>query len=498
MRMTTARFIGITIGGAAAVGALLYVFGLRFEMSGGGTRPIFKFERKDSHYSEIEERAARDRQALLSRTASKGADTASASGEVPAADRSGGLDSGAPIAKKTAVGESQVPAAETTVPWPEFYGPNRDGRYAQTAILTEWPAKGLKEIWRRPVGGGYASMAVAGGRLFTIEQRRDKETVVAYDFQTGREMWANSWPGLFQESMGGDGPRATPTYDAGRIYALGASGEFRCLDANTGKALWRKNILEENGASNLQWGMAASPLVVDGKVIVLPGGGAGRSVVAYDKLTGARVWGALDDQAAYAAPMVATLAGRRQLVIMTARRVAGLEIESGNLLWETPWTTQYDVNSAMPVVAGANRIVLTSGYGTGAKLVEIGRQGAGFAAKDLWSSQSMKCKFNNAVLHNGVVYGLDEGILAAMDLETGARLWKGGRYGYGQVLLAGDHLVVTTEMGDVALVKTARDGHHEVARFEALDGKTWNVPALADGMLLVRNTTEMACYRIAP
>jgi outer membrane protein assembly factor BamB len=390
------------------------------------------------------------------------------------------------------------PRPRAPAPWPAFYGPNQDGHYTETPILTTWPGKGLKEEWRRPVGGGYASMVVAEGLVFTIEQRRAEEVAAAYDFATGRQRWSSSWAGDFREAMGGPGPRATPTYDDGRLYVLGAEGEFRCLDARSGKLLWRKNILEDNGAANIQWAMSAAPLVVDGKVIVLPGGPNGRSIVAYDKVTGARVWSVLDDKAAYASPVVLTLDGERQIVALTTERAVGLAIADGRLLWETPWKTSYDVNSAMPIQTAPNQFILSSGYGTGAKLVEIARDGDRFSARDLWASQAMKAKFNNFVLHDGVIYGLDDGILAAMDVATGKRLWKGGRYGFGQLLLAQGHLIVTTEQGEVVLVRANPAKLEEVARFGALDGKTWNVPALAEGRLLVRNTTEMACYRIAP
>jgi outer membrane protein assembly factor BamB len=174
--------------------------------------------------------------------------------------------------------------------------------------------------------------------------------------------------------------------------------------------------------------------------------------------------------------------------------VLGLSLDGKKVYWEHPWVTDYDVNSTLPVVVGGDRLLLSAGYGHGSALLEIGAGGA----KQLWESKSMKAKFNNVVEKDGVVYGLDEGILAAMDVATGARKWKGGRYGYGQLLLAGSHLVVLTEQGEVVLVKADASRHEEVARFSSLDGKTWNVPALAAGRLLVRNQTEMACYRIAP
>jgi outer membrane protein assembly factor BamB len=355
-------------------------------------------------------------------------------------------------------------------------------------IRTDWPAKGLTPLWKQPLGGGYASFVVADGRAFTIEQRRDQEVVAAYQPLTGRELWTHGWKAAFRESMGGDGPRATPTWHQGKIYAQGATGELRCLDAATGKLVWSKNTLTETGAPNLTWGMAASPLIVDDTVVAV----SGNSLVAYDKLTGSRAWKALDERQAYTSPMLATLAGRRQIVTVAAKRALGLAVDDRAVLWEFPWTTEYDANNSQPLVVGENRIFISAGYGHGAALLEIGAGGA----RPVWQNIKMKNKFNGSVLHEGHVYGLDEGILACVNVDTGEQKWKGGRYGYGQVLLASGHLVITTETGDVALVKATPERHQEVARFSAIDGKTWNNPALANGLLLVRNTTEMACFRV--
>jgi outer membrane protein assembly factor BamB len=297
--------------------------------------------------------------------------------------------------------------------------------------------------------------------------------------------------------MGGDGPRATPTWDEGRIYALGAEGELRCLDAETGQRIWSKNILADNNATNLNWGMAASPLVVDEKVIVLPGGRSGNSVVAYHKRTGEPVWKSQSDPQAYTAPMLVTLWGVRQLLVVSAQRVMGLRIEDGSRLWDYPWTTSYNVNATQPLLVGENRFFISSGYGTGAALVEVNRTGEGFAAREIWRNVSLKTRFNTAVIHEGHAYGLDEGILACVDIETGERKWKGGRYGYGQVLVADGHLIILAESGDVVLAKATPAGHEELARFSAISGKTWNNPAISGGTLLVRNTTEMAAFKIS-
>src|SRR5688572_19377432 len=204
--------------------------------------------------------------------------------------------------------------------WSDFRGPNRDGRYTGTPIRTSWPREGLRRLWKQPVGAGYASFVVADGRAFTIEQRREQEVVAAYSVQAGRELWTNAWNASFEESMGGDGPRATPTFHEGRIYALGAEGELRVLDAAKGTLVWRRNILSDNGAHNLSWGMSASPLIVDDMVVVLPGGTRGSSVVAYRKATGDPVWKALNDEASYTSPMLVTLGGVRASARCTTLR----------------------------------------------------------------------------------------------------------------------------------------------------------------------------------
>jgi outer membrane protein assembly factor BamB len=363
------------------------------------------------------------------------------------------------------------------------------------AVLTQWPSSGLSPIWKQPVGVGYASFVVADGRAYTIEQRRRQEVVAAYDVSNGREIWKQAWNAEYNDSTG-DGPRATPTWDDGRIYALGATGELRCLDAKNGSVIWGKNILSDNDASNLQWAMAASPLVVDDKVIVVPGG-SGKSVVAYNKLTGAPVWKSQSDTAAYVSPMLVTLAGRRQIVVVTAVRVMGLVPEDGSLLWSYTWDTDMGINVSQPIMVDNNRFFISAGYGKGAALVEVSGSGKSFNAKTVWENINMKNKFNSSVLHDGYVYGLDEGILTCLDVKTGERKWKGGRYGYGQVLLASGNLIISTDSGELALVKATPEQYSEVARFAAIEGKTWNYPAIAGGRLLVRNGNQMAAFNIA-
>lgn len=376
--------------------------------------------------------------------------------------------------------------------WPGYRGQHRDGVY-RGSIRVSWD--GLAPIWKKPIGGGRASFAVAEGRAFTIEQRRRNEVVAAYDVMTGRELWTNAWPERFSQWMGGgEGPRATPAWADGLVFALGARGELRCLDAATGRLVWRTNILQDAGAKNLRWGMAGSPLIAGEAVVVLPGGPAGRSVAAYDRRTGKRLWTALDDKQAYVSPMQVTLLGVPQFLVVTADRLVGLSLDRRDVLWEFPWSTGHDASAAQPIVIGNQRVFYSSGYGGGAVVVELTKAAERFSVREVWRTNRMKNRQSSSVLHDGFIYGLDEGILACLDASTGELKWKGGRYGHGQVLLAGGHLVVITEEGELVLVTATPEKLREVARVPAIAGQTWNVPALADGILLVRNTEEMAAF----
>src|SRR5688500_12343189 len=377
--------IGLTVIVLLAAG--LYAIGMRVVLDGGGMPRLAFVASADEHAEEI----ARHREAQK----------AQGPPPPPAAP--------APLSQETAEPPAAVdPSTEVDLPatpsaaaayWTDFRGPARDGHYRERPIRTDWSPSGPPPLWKQPVGGGYASFVVAGGHAFTIEQRGSQEVVAAYDVRTGRELWTNAWAEAFRESMGGDGPRATPTWHDGKVYALGGSGELRCLDAATGAVIWRTNILTDAGASNLQWGMAAAPLIVDNTVVVLPGGGKGNSVVAYDRATGARAWSALNDEQSYSSPMLVTLGGVRQILVFSASRLMGLTPEHGEVLWEFPWTTQYGVNASQPVLLGRDRVFVSTGYGTGAAAIELTQSGGRFAVRELWRTNRMKNQFTSSLLH---------------------------------------------------------------------------------------------------
>ena len=470
------KYLGLLLIAFVVIGAVMFAFGARLYMTGGGGFTVGFVGSSASHERTVEQH----REAQRAGTAA------------PAATPSAPITPAA-----TPVEPAAAPAATATDDWTDFRGPNREGVY-RGALLTRWPEGGLHPLWKQPVGEGYASFVVAGGRAFTIEQRGAREVVAAYDVASGRELWINAWPTRFSEIMGGDGPRATPTIAGGLVYALGATGELRALDAGSGKTAWRTNILDDAGAENLQWGMAGAPLIVDDTVVVTPGGSGGKSIVAYNRRTGAKVWSSLDDRAGYASPVLVTLAGVRQILVFTATRLVGVSATDGKFLWGHPWQTQADINSAQPLVVADNRVFLSSGYGVGAAVIELTRTGDTFNVREVWRNVRMKNRFNSSVLHDGHLYGFDESILACVDAATGDLKWKGGRYGYGQLLLASGNLIVLTEAGELILVRATPKGHEELAHSPAISGKTWNHPAITNGILLVRNLREMAAFDLRP
>ena len=381
--------------------------------------------------------------------------------------------------------------------WPQFRGPLRDGVVVGANIRQDWKAKPPQVIWRHPVGKGWSSFAIVGNRLFTQEQRGAEEAVVCYDADTGKQIWVHTDTAHFQSALGGEGPRGTPTVHDSRVYALGATGKLNCLDAVAGTLLWSHDILTDAQAENLAWGMAGSPWVDQGRVIVAPGGGQGQSVRAYATTDGRLLWSQGDHPASYAAIRQEVLDGKQQLLLFDGQGLAGLNPENGREFWRLPWQNAPQINVAQPMIHDG-KVLISSGYGLGSALLDVSQVSEAGVPQAVWQTPNrFKLKFNDGIYHKGQVYGLDEGILACIDASSGKRLWKRGRYGYGQLLLAGETLIVMAETGVVALVAAESKGYRELARFRALDGLTWNHPVLHRGRLFVRNSVEAACYDVA-
>ena len=380
--------------------------------------------------------------------------------------------------------------------YPQFLGPDRDGRLSGPRLARDWSASPPRPLWRQPIGAGWSGFAVVGDHAVTLEQRGEEELVSCYGLKTGELIWVHADRARFYDPIGGLGPRATPAIDGLRVYTLGGTGILNALDLETGERLWSRNILEDNGAGVPVYGVSGSPLVIGGTVVVAAGGSGGNSLAAYDGASGERVWSGGSDPAAYSSPLLAELAGMRQILLLNEANVVGHEAGSGRVLWSYPWRGQTE-RVSQPVVLPGDRVFVSSGYGVGGKLFRIRREpGSDPTVELLWESRGLKAKMTTVVHRDGFLYGLDDGILVCLDVEDGKRRWKRGRYGHGQVILVDDLILVLGEDGTVALVEAGPEAYRELGRFSALEGKTWGHPALAGRYLLVRNDREAACYEL--
>ncbi len=389
----------------------------------------------------------------------------------------------------------------TAFDYPAFRGVDGTGAAKTVHLARKW-VHPPKQLWRQTIGLGWSSFAVVGNYCVTQEQRNELECVVCYELRTGKEVWNHSDRARFNEVTGGTGPRATPTIHEGRVFALGATGILNCLDGSNGQQIWSINILEDNDAENALFGMSGSPLIVNEFVVVSPGGKTG-SLVAYDQKTGARVWARGNAGTSYSSPQYAAFREYPQILNFNAEGLYGHDVDSGKILWSYPWVSNPAErnNVCQPVVLiddaeAPSQVFIASGYGMGCALLEIIPSGTTFDVRKRWSNKNLKAKFSSVVRRGTHVYGLDGSILVCLDLKTGNRCWKGGRYGYGQLVLADDLLIIQAESGEIVLVEATPERHHELARFPALHHRTWNHPVVSGDLLLVRNDREAACYQL--
>jgi outer membrane protein assembly factor BamB len=389
------------------------------------------------------------------------------------------------------------PAAHAEAEWPGFRGPTRDGVVTGVRIATDWAESPPVEMWRRPIGPGWSSFAVHGDRLYTQEQRGDDEIVACYKVSTGEPIWRHRDPVRFWESNGGAGPRATPTLSHGRVYAFGATGILNALDGATGQVVWSRDAAADTKRTVPDWGFASSPVVFDDLVIVAVSG----TLAAYDVATGNPRWTGPRLLGSYSSPHRTTIDGVTQILLLSASGAASVAPADGTVLWQHEWDGGGTTIVQPALTADGDILInsIASTGGMGMRRLHVSRGSGGWSVEERWTSNGLKPYFNDFVVHNGHAFGFDGNILASIDLEDGTRTWKGGRYGNGQLVLLPDQdlLLVLSEEGELALVKATPDRFTEVARFPALDGKTWNHPVLVGNLLLVRNGEEMAAFRLS-
>lgn len=383
-----------------------------------------------------------------------------------------------------------------TAVWPGFRGPRRDGIISGASIATDWARTPPVEMWRRPIGPGWSSFAVSGDLVYTQEQRGEDELVSCYRLSSGEPVWTHRDPARFWESNGGAGPRGTPSLHNGRVYALGATGIVNALDARTGKVIWSRNAAKDTGAPLPGWGFTGSPLIVDNVLVVATSG----RLAGYDIANGNLRWTKQTGGGGYSSPHPITVGGVPQVVLLSASGATAVSPSDGAVLWQHKWEGA-GVAIVQPAAVTADDLIVTAGDamgGFGLRRISVAHAGDSWTAQERWTSRGLKPYFNDYVVHKGHVYGFDGSILSCIELEAGERKWKGGRYGNGQLVLLADQdvMIVLSEEGELALVSATPDAHKELARFKAIEGKTWNHPVLAGDVLLVRNGEEMAAFRL--
>lgn len=399
--------------------------------------------------------------------------------------------------------------------FPQFLGPQRSGWISEPRLGRDWQSQPPRQLWKRHVGAGWSAFAAVNGFAVTLEQRGNDECAVCYEVRTGEQVWQHATPARHETALGGVGPRSTPTVHQGRVFVLGATGVLLCLEGSKGRLIWQDDLRKRYGISasedeqHVMFGRAASPLIVDQLVIVPGGGRKGKSqnLVAFESETGRVVWearttlpGGAADQIAYASPTLATLAGRRQVLIVNESTASGHDPATGHRLWSHPWPGKSNgsasVSQAVPFCP--DRVLLSKGYGGGAELLELTRTGGGeLKVNSVWRvPRSLQTKFSNVVVHNGHAFGLSEGILECIELQTGRRSWKRGRFGHGQILGVGELLLVLSEEGELHLLELNPEKFVELGSIQVLQGKCWNNLCLHGKHLLIRNAREAACLEL--
>ncbi|MDQ3256177.1 MAG: PQQ-like beta-propeller repeat protein [Acidobacteriota bacterium] len=387
-------------------------------------------------------------------------------------------------------------AGQSTGDWPQWRGPNRDGISKETGLLKQWPSAGPPLAWKvTGAGRGFSSLSVANNRLFTMGLRSDKEYVIAFEQSTGKEAWATPLGSGFRNDRG-DGPRGTPTVDGERLYALGGNGDLACLETRTGRSVWNINVLQKFGGSNINWGISESPLVVGDKVLV-NAGGPGASIVALNKKDGALLWKSQSDRAGYSSAIPITVDGTTQIVFFTATRALGLDLQDGRLLWEYARASNRVANIATPV-ARANRVFVSSDYGTGGGLVEIKARGREVTAQEIYFTKEMRNHHSSSILIGDHLYGFSSGILTAMRFDTGQVAWRDRSVGKGSLAFADGLLYCLSENGVVGLVEATPEAYREKGRFSIPQDSlsTWAHPVIAGGRLYLRDQDTIYAFDI--
>lgn len=388
--------------------------------------------------------------------------------------------------------------------WPGFRGANRDARVTREGLLgaslRKWQDAQPVLLWRRRIGPAWSSCAVVGELLVTQEQRGPHEVVSCYRADTGEGLWSHVDDERFGETLGGVGPRATPTVSDGLVFSVGATGIVNCLSAASGDLVWRRDLRVDTAAQPQSWGFTSSPLVVDGLVIVYGGGKERNALVAYETQSGEIAWTAGQGHPSYSSPQLVTLSGVQQVLMFTGQGLEAFVPQTGELLWTYEWSAADTMEARIiqPTVVAPDQVLV--GSESKSVCLRVNFKGEQWQAEEMWSTRDLKPDFNDGAVHRGHLFGFDGSLLCCIDVTTGKRKWRSRGYGKGQLLLVptADLLVVLSERGEIAVVEANAASCNELSRFRGIQGKSWNHPVIARGRLFVRNATEMACFALSP
>jgi outer membrane protein assembly factor BamB len=391
---------------------------------------------------------------------------------------------------------STVVSNRTIEDWPQWRGPNRDGKSAERGLLKAWPPGGPPRVWQaKGAGEGYSSFAVANGKVYTLGARGGTEYVMAFDESTGKKLWEVAHGSRFSNDRG-DGPRATPTVEGALLYAYGASGDLASLDAASGKVHWKINVLQQFGGSNITWGLSESPLVLRDRILV-NAGGPQASIVAVNKKDGSVLWRSQGDEAGYSSGILHEVGGIPQGIFFTARRVVGLDTRDGRLLWSYDRVSNQTANIATPIARG-NQVFVSSDYGTGAALLSLAASGNGVSAREVYFTKEMRNHHASSVLVGDHLFGFSGNILTAMVFDSGKVAWRDRSVGKGSVIFADERLYLFSEQGVAGLSEANPAGYREHGRFELQTGSlpTWSHPVVANGKLYLRDQDTIYAYDV--
>ena len=397
---------------------------------------------------------------------------------------------------------SASPAPEVTSsepsPWPQFRGPEANGAILESIPDQDWASKAPVELWRIPIGLGWSSFAYNDNRLYTQEQRGESEYISCYSSDDGALIWSNADESRFSEVVSGAGPRGTPTYDNGLIFALGGNGLLTCLNANDGHKVWQRNLVAELDAPVPMWGFSGSPLAHDDKVIVYIGARDNRGLVAFDRKTGEIKWSFPSRGMNYTTAHAMKFDGETMIVFCDGQGVHALSPETGEPIWNHRPDQWEGPPMVDPQQLSSDSLIVALGDGIGTVRLQVSKDGSDWSVKPLWLSNKLRPSFNDTVSTGPFLYGFNRAIFTCIDAETGERKWQGGRFGFGQTILLKNSakLIIAAENGDLAVVNATPDRFEELRRIPVLNDKTWNHPIVVGDRVFLRNGKVAVCLRL--